>query len=141
MNRKYCILLMHSYYGKVWWCQFGLTAIKKKKKTNTLNDKETFLSAKSWIFSIAILWGRILQNWEKRQKTKSYLSWIAVLFLNSFSHDISHIQLLNWSMSSSKKHVYLEKNKWLNFNIFFLNSVIFLRRPKIICIIHCIFFS
>jgi hypothetical protein len=44
------------------------------KKTNTLNDKETFLSAKSWIFTIAILWGLILQNWEKRQKTKSYLS-------------------------------------------------------------------
>jgi ABC-type uncharacterized transport system permease subunit len=39
-------------------------------KTNTLNDKETFLSAKSWIFTIAILWGRILQNWEKRQKTR-----------------------------------------------------------------------
>jgi ABC-type uncharacterized transport system permease subunit len=45
---------------------------KNKKKPNTLNDKETFLSAKSWIFTIAILWGRILQNWEKRQKTKSY---------------------------------------------------------------------
>ena len=42
---------------------------KKKKKTNTLDDKETFLSANSWIFSIAILWGRILQNWEKRQTT------------------------------------------------------------------------
>jgi hypothetical protein len=42
-----------------------LTAIKKKKKTNTLNDKEAFLSAKSWIFTIAILWGRILQNLEK----------------------------------------------------------------------------
>lgn len=138
MNRKYCILLMHSYYGKVWWCQFGLTAIKKKQQTNTLNDKETFLSAKSWIFTIAILWGQILQNWEKRQKI-SYLSWIAVLFLNSFSHDISHIQILNWSMPSSKKHVYLEKNKWLNFIIFFLNSVIFLRRPKIICVVHCIF--
>jgi hypothetical protein len=38
VNRKYCILLMHSYDGKVWWCQFGLTAIKKKPKTNTLND-------------------------------------------------------------------------------------------------------
>jgi hypothetical protein len=43
---------------------------KKKKKTNTLNDKETFLSAKSWIFTIAILWGWILQNWVKRQKTR-----------------------------------------------------------------------
>ena len=42
----------------------------KNKKTNTLNDKETFLSAKSWIFTIAILWGWILQNWEKRQKTR-----------------------------------------------------------------------
>jgi hypothetical protein len=42
---------------------------KKKKKTNTLDDKETFLSANSWIFSIAILWERILQNWEKRQTT------------------------------------------------------------------------
>jgi hypothetical protein len=50
------------------------------------------------------------------------------VLLNSFSHDISHIQILNWSMPSSKKHVYLEKNKWLNFNIFFLNSVIFLTR-------------
>jgi hypothetical protein len=30
---------------------------KKKKKTNTLDDKETFLSANSWIFTIAILWG------------------------------------------------------------------------------------
>jgi hypothetical protein len=39
----------------------------------------------------------------------SYLSWIAVLFLNSFSHDISHIQVLNWSMPSNKKHAYLEK--------------------------------
>jgi ABC-type uncharacterized transport system permease subunit len=43
---------------------------KTKKQTNTLNDKETFLSAKSWIFTIAILWGRILQNWEKRQKIR-----------------------------------------------------------------------
>jgi ABC-type uncharacterized transport system permease subunit len=42
---------------------------KKRKKPNTLDDKETFLSANSWIFTIAILWGRILQNWEKRQKT------------------------------------------------------------------------
>jgi phosphate-selective porin len=33
-------------------------------------DTETFLSAKSWIFTIAIIWGRILQNWEKRQKTR-----------------------------------------------------------------------
>jgi hypothetical protein len=66
----------------------------------------------------------------KTTKNKSYLSWIAVLLLNSFSHDISHIKVLNWSMPSSKKHVYLEKNKWLNFNIFFLNCVIFLRRPK-----------
>ena len=46
-----------------------LNCNKKKKKTNTLDDKETFLSANSWIFSIAILWGRILQNWEKRQTT------------------------------------------------------------------------
>jgi ABC-type uncharacterized transport system permease subunit len=37
------------------------------------DDKETFLSANSWIFSIAILWGRILQNWEKRQTTVIYL--------------------------------------------------------------------
>ena len=43
---------------------------EKQKKTNTLNDKETFLSAKSWIFTIAILWGWILQNWEKPQKTR-----------------------------------------------------------------------
>jgi hypothetical protein len=27
------------------------------KKTNILNDKETFLSAKSWIFTSVILWG------------------------------------------------------------------------------------
>jgi hypothetical protein len=66
----------------------------------------------------------------KTTKNKSYLSWIAVLFLNSFSHDISHIQVLNWSMPSSKKHVYLEKNKWLNFNIFSLNSVIFFKDQK-----------
>jgi hypothetical protein len=39
---------------------------KRKKKTDT----ETFLSAKSWIFTIAIICGRILQNWEKRQKTR-----------------------------------------------------------------------
>ena len=45
----------------------------------------------------------------KTTKNKSYLSWIAVLFLNSFSHNISHIQILNWSMPSNKKHVYLEK--------------------------------
>jgi hypothetical protein len=37
-------------------CQFGLTAMKMKK-TNILNDKETFLSAKSWIFTSVILWG------------------------------------------------------------------------------------
>jgi hypothetical protein len=43
---------------------------KTKKQTNTLNDKETFLSAKSLKFTIAILWGRILQNWGKRQKTR-----------------------------------------------------------------------
>jgi hypothetical protein len=41
----------------------------KMKKTNILNDKETFLSAKSLKFTIAILWGRILQNWVKRQTT------------------------------------------------------------------------
>jgi hypothetical protein len=46
-----------------------LNCNKNKKKTNILYDKETFLSAKSWIFTIAILWGRILQNWERRQKT------------------------------------------------------------------------
>jgi hypothetical protein len=46
-----------------------------------------------------------------------HVSWITVLFLNSYSHDISHIQVLNWSMPSSKKHVYLEKKQWLNFNI------------------------
>ena len=46
-----------------------LNCNKKKKKKHTLDDKETFLSANSWIFTIAILWGRILQNWEKRQKT------------------------------------------------------------------------
>ena len=28
---------------------------KNGKKPNTLHDKETFLSAKSWIFTIAIL--------------------------------------------------------------------------------------
>jgi hypothetical protein len=44
------------------------------------------------------------------KKSKNYLSWIAELFLNSFSHEISHIQVLKWSMPSSKKHVYLEKN-------------------------------
>jgi hypothetical protein len=27
------------------------------KKTNILNDKETFLSAISWIFTSVILWG------------------------------------------------------------------------------------
>jgi hypothetical protein len=27
------------------------------KKTNILNDQETFLSAKSWIFTSVILWG------------------------------------------------------------------------------------
>jgi hypothetical protein len=32
----------------------------------------------------------------KTTNNNSYLSWIAVLFLNSFSHDISHIQVLNW---------------------------------------------
>jgi hypothetical protein len=40
-------------------CQFGLTEIKIRKKTSILNDKETFLLAKSWIFPIAILWGLI----------------------------------------------------------------------------------
>jgi hypothetical protein len=29
----------------------------KMKNTNILNDKETFLSAKSWIFTSVILWG------------------------------------------------------------------------------------
>jgi len=65
----------------------------------------------------------------KKTKNKSYLSWIAVLFLNSFSHDISHIQVLNWSIPSSKKHVYLEKINDFILIYFFSNSVIFLRRP------------
>ena len=91
MNRKYCILLMHSYYGKVWWCQFGLTAIKKnEKKPNTLHDKETFLSAKSWIFTIEILWGWILQNWGKRQKTELSILNCSIIFKFIFSWHFSH---------------------------------------------------
>jgi hypothetical protein len=89
------------------------------------------LSAKSWIFTIAILWGRF-NKIGKNDKKQSYLSWIAVLFLNSFSHDISHIQVLNWSMPCGKKHVYLEKTNDLILIFFFLNSVIFLRMQGIV---------
>jgi hypothetical protein len=47
-----------------------LNCNKNKKKTNILNDKETFLSAKSWIFTIAILQGLIKQNWKKKDKNQ-----------------------------------------------------------------------
>jgi hypothetical protein len=47
---------------KLLYCGYYIP-IKKKEK----NRQETFLSPKSWIFTIAIIWGRILQNWEKRQ--------------------------------------------------------------------------
>ena len=76
--------------------------------------------------------GTDITKLRKMTKNKSYLSWIAVLFLNSFSHDISHIQVLNWSMPSSKKHVYLEKTNDLILIFFFLNSVIFLRTQGIV---------
>jgi hypothetical protein len=76
--------------------------------------------------------GTDLTKLGKTTKKKSYLTWIAVLFLNSFSHDISHIQVLNWSMPSSKKHVYLEKTNDLILIFFFLNSVIFLRMQGIV---------
>ena len=139
MNRKYCILLMHSYYGKVWWCQFGLTAIKKNKKTNTLDDKETFLSANSWIFSIAILWDGYYKIGKNDKKQQLSILNCSIIFKFIFSWHFSHSDI---KLKHAKvAHVYLEKNKWLNFNIFPLNSVIFLRRPKIICIIHCIFIS
>ena len=68
----------------------------KMKKTNILNDKETFLSAKSWIFTSVILWGadnKIEKKATLSQKTRVIYR-IAELFLNSFSHDISHIQVL-----------------------------------------------
>jgi hypothetical protein len=58
---------------------------KKRKKTNTLHDKETFLSAKSWIFTIAILWGWILQNWGKRQKTELSILNYSIIFKFIFS--------------------------------------------------------
>jgi hypothetical protein len=86
--------------------------------------KKLFLSAKSWIFTSAILWGsdNKIKEKDKWTKNKSYLSWIAELFLNSFSHEISHIQVLKWSMPSSKKHVYLEKN----------NNCILIKKTKLI---------
>jgi hypothetical protein len=43
-----------------------LNCNEKEKKPNILNDKETFLSAKSWIFTSVILWGAD-NKIEKRQ--------------------------------------------------------------------------
>jgi hypothetical protein len=127
VNRKYCILLMHNYYGKVWWCQFGLTAIKKNEKKQTRYMTKKLFCQLNHEYLPLQYFGDGFNKIGKNDKKKSYLTWIAVLFLNSFSHDISHIQVLNWSMPRSKKHVYLEKNKWLNFNIFFLIFCNFLK--------------
>ena len=80
----------------------------KRKKTNTLHDKELFCQLNHGYLPLQYF-GDGYYKIGKNDKKQSYLSWIAVLFLNSFSHDISHIQVLNWSMPSSIKHVYLEK--------------------------------
>ena len=132
MNRKYCILLMHSYYGKVWWCQFSLTVIKKKRKKNTHYMTKKLFCQLNHEYLPLQYFGDGFNKIVKNDKKQSYLTWIAVLFLNSFSHDISHIQVLNWSMPSSKKHVYLEKTNDLILIFFFLNSVIFLRMQGIV---------
>jgi hypothetical protein len=55
--------------------------------------------------AIADWYNKIGKIERKINKKTSYLSWTAALFLNSFSNDISHIQVLSWRMPSSKKYV------------------------------------
>jgi hypothetical protein len=54
-----CFLLLGMLHFNTWmWEMSWENEFKNNsEKTNILNDKETFLSAKSWIFTSIILWG------------------------------------------------------------------------------------
>jgi hypothetical protein len=56
----------------------------------------------------------------ENDKKQSYLSWITVLFSNSFSHDISHIQVLNKFLNRiciicKCSNIVILVSNWLNY--------------------------